>query len=367
MEKGELKKRPQEKIFFDNLDGVRAIAAIFVIVSHIETHKELFGLKKLKINFLNLGAAGVVIFFVLSGFLITYLLLEEKTRFEKVNIKSFYIRRVLRIWPLYFVVLFFGFFVFPKSDSFSGLFLSVFFLPNIAFHYNLLPIALYPIWSIGTEEQFYLIHPHFFKIKKTKNIFFVLLLFFSLFQVINIYLKVYLPDSSLRVLYYNIRFDSMLLGALFSIIFFEERHNRRLFFFQKFFKYLFTKSAQIILICSFIGYFLLMFFYNFNGNMLLPIITAGLLVNLCEPKSSLINFRNKYFNQFGKITYGVYLLHEFPLFLVLYVVKRFSVHLNGFTENLLIYFFTFSFTVILAALSYSVFEKKFLNLKKKFA
>jgi peptidoglycan/LPS O-acetylase OafA/YrhL len=82
------------KVYFPNLNGLRFFAAFSVMLYHF------FG--EGLIN----GHYGVVLFFVLSGFLITYLLFEEKEKFGKIEIKKFYFRRILRIWPLYYLVYF---------------------------------------------------------------------------------------------------------------------------------------------------------------------------------------------------------------------------------------------------------------------
>ena len=120
------------------------------------------------LNILYMGREGVDFFFTLSGFLITYLLLRERERSGRIDLKAFYMRRILRIWPLYFLVLGIGFVVlgvlvpallgqtyFQFPNVWTGFLLFVFFLPNLAV--SLYPVGLLtPLWSIGIEEQFYL-------------------------------------------------------------------------------------------------------------------------------------------------------------------------------------------------------------------
>lgn len=97
------------KVYFPNLNSLRAVAAIMVIISHLQDNESKIS------QFLGcFGALGVTIFFVLSGFLIAYLLLIEKERFLKINIRDFYFRRMLRIWPLYFLLLFFVYVIIPS-------------------------------------------------------------------------------------------------------------------------------------------------------------------------------------------------------------------------------------------------------------
>ncbi len=111
--------KTEKSIYFSGINGLRFLAALAVIITHVELLKEIYGYEnnwKHPLIF-NLGGLGVYFFFVLSGFLITYLLLAEKEKNGKINIKQFYIRRILRIWPLYYFVLLLGFFVLPHFDS----------------------------------------------------------------------------------------------------------------------------------------------------------------------------------------------------------------------------------------------------------
>ncbi len=93
------------KVYFKNLDGLRFIAALLVLIHHAEFFKQdaVEGVSAVYYEYTkHFGLLGVNLFFVLSGFLISYLLMEEQRRTNTINIKNFYIRRILRIWPLYF-------------------------------------------------------------------------------------------------------------------------------------------------------------------------------------------------------------------------------------------------------------------------
>ena len=100
------------KFYFKNLDGIRFIGALMVIIHHIEQNKSVFGIANIWNNpvIQSIGPLGVNLFFTLSGFLITYLLLKEYNTNKTIDVKSFYIRRILRIWPLYFLLIIIGFF-----------------------------------------------------------------------------------------------------------------------------------------------------------------------------------------------------------------------------------------------------------------
>jgi peptidoglycan/LPS O-acetylase OafA/YrhL len=112
-----------QKVFFPNLDGLRFFAFFFVFMYHCYYEVPLQG----KDSFIYLGFhkiwengdLGVNFFFTLSGFLITYLLLSEEKQLGGFNISGFYWRRTLRIWPLYFTTVLFGFFIFQTTCNFS--------------------------------------------------------------------------------------------------------------------------------------------------------------------------------------------------------------------------------------------------------
>ncbi|RUU12827.1 acyltransferase, partial [Mesorhizobium sp. M7A.T.Ca.TU.009.01.3.2] len=134
------------------LDALRAIAVTMVLYSHFFAEGPSFW-----------GHIGVRLFFVLSGFLITRLLLEARsaTEFETgPALRSFYIRRMLRIFPPYFAVLGFVWLV-DLDQSRGSLVWHALYLSNFwyALHNNWNPWVLGHFWSLSIEEQFYLAWP----------------------------------------------------------------------------------------------------------------------------------------------------------------------------------------------------------------
>ena len=113
------------KIFFPNLDGLRFFSFLIVFFAHsfsadYDYIKESTWYQVIKIRMFTDGDIGVSFFFVLSGFLINYLLLKEREFTGKTDVKAFYIRRILRIFPLYYFCVFFGFVIFPVLKSAFG-------------------------------------------------------------------------------------------------------------------------------------------------------------------------------------------------------------------------------------------------------
>lgn len=144
-----------ERFYRPELDILRFVAFGMVFVAHTGWAHAL----------LRVGILGVPVFFFLSAFLITDLLLREQKRIGRVSVRRFYIRRILRIWPLYFAVLLVGFVVvngIVHHSGMSGRDLAWYLLLvgnwRAATH-GYLPLGLGLLWSIGVEEQFYLAWP----------------------------------------------------------------------------------------------------------------------------------------------------------------------------------------------------------------
>lgn len=173
-------EKQTQKIYFPNLDGLRFVCFLMVFLFHC--YKTIFGELKtgnqfsksvyalIEFLFQN-GELGVNFFFVLSGFLITFLLINEKKHSGDIHLRNFYIRRVLRIWPLFYLCIFIGFVITPLLKAVGGQEASeianpvyyIFFINNFDYLQNwpLFPDALILIvlWSVAVEEQFYIIWP----------------------------------------------------------------------------------------------------------------------------------------------------------------------------------------------------------------
>ncbi|MGC1606324.1 MAG: acyltransferase, partial [Candidatus Acidiferrum sp.] len=152
--------------FFESLDGLRAISILGVIWSHVWYVSGLtYYNALLKLPVLRNGAFGVSVFFGISGFLITSLLLREQLKYGRISLRDFYIRRSLRIWPLYYAVLALYLVLVLTLQRGTG-------RDHVFFHY--LPgyltftytwfagwqasAAIFNFaWSLSVEEQFYML------------------------------------------------------------------------------------------------------------------------------------------------------------------------------------------------------------------
>lgn len=165
-----------ERIYFPELDGLRFIAFLMVFLFHGGLPEGMVrraigrtAARALREN----GGYGVQLFFILSGYLITTLLLREEARYGRVALRAFWIRRILRIWPLYYLLIVVGFLVLPGLDGQLGTtyhreLLRIHLLPFLGFMGNWSMALVRPapdwlsvLWSVCVEEQFYLVVPLF--------------------------------------------------------------------------------------------------------------------------------------------------------------------------------------------------------------
>jgi peptidoglycan/LPS O-acetylase OafA/YrhL len=137
-----------------SLDGLRAISICLVIAGHwTNTH---YGVDSAS-AYANLG---VRIFFVISGFLITTLLLKEEEKTGTINLRNFYVRRAYRILPAAFAFMLPMFVIYWHELRWQEMAAAVFFVMNFDFHK---PWSIGHLWSLGVEEQFYFLWPGIFK------------------------------------------------------------------------------------------------------------------------------------------------------------------------------------------------------------
>lgn len=372
------------KIFFPNLDGLRFIAFFLVFSEHV-----LWGvLKMLHIQqplplhilytlFCN-GGMGVSIFFVLSGFLITYLILSEVKLTGKINVGNFYIRRFLRIWPLYYVLLIFAFYIYPIVQSHFGIipeplgvrpafyftFLSNFDLIHIAQNHLPGSILTGPTWSVAVEEQFYLLWPLLFLIIPKKFYGYVFLFIIVISYVFRLF---YYNDPDVLYFHSLSVCGDLAMGGLSAYLALNSS------VFCSWFEDLsFWKRVAIYL--SGIAFILLHgFIINNNYTAFYDRILAGLffawvIMDQNYNRTERLKLsRFKYISLWGKYTYGMYLLHEVASLIVMNVSHRYHLYEKSFGAGVVKVFIVFFITCLISYCSYHWFEKYFLKLKERFA
>ena len=215
-------------IYLPGLNGIRAIAAIAVVISHITLSFKKFGLAPYVFGSyedgnprtLDLAGYGVSMFFALSGFLIIYLLWIEKDN-QPIQIKKFYLRRILRMWPLYYTYMalcLIAYLIFSIEYNIDSLYYYIFYVANIPFVIGGTLPFLAQFWSLGVEEQFYMFWPWVNKLKKKDIILFVISVVILSISV-KIYLHILTPNSLLESAIHVTRFHCMLIGAFGAILY----------------------------------------------------------------------------------------------------------------------------------------------------
>ena len=379
-------QNPHQPVYFPNLNGVRFIAAFSVLIHHTEQIKYLMGLDNIYSNFFikNLGKLGVGLFLVLSGYLITSLLLSEKQRRGDISTKDFYIRRVLRIWPLYFIIVILGFFVFPvipifneplrnqyyfDEDFFKRLPFFLLFLPNLGFVFYRAPYLCSQTWSVGVEEQFYAIWPWIIKSKNPIKTFFKLvggfllilgMLWLYIFKISDLTetTKQKIQDG-VALFFSQFRILTMVIGGIGAYLVFEKK--------DKILSILFRKDVQIVvyLILSLMlgtGFHVPGINMEFYG-----IFFCFFILNVSQNPNTILYLEQKVIHYFGKISYGIYIYHPAVIVLCVNSIHYFmGKNLSNLNFNLLLYPSAFLLTIAVCELSFRFVETPLLKLKDRF-
>lgn len=360
--------KSKNQVYLPGLNGLRAIAAIAVVIAHITNMLNWFGLNnrvggsQSEVYNYKFGEYGVTIFFTLSGFLITFLILKEKDAIKTVNIKDFYVRRILRIWPLYYLILVLSIItILIFKIDFRGWTIPyyVFLAANIPFilHQTLPLLAHY--WSLGVEEQFYLVFPSVAKLPNKKllkySIYFIVI-YFSIKLVLYFLQKTYGVQLEIYDAIMILRFHIMSVGVV-SAIFYYYKH--------KLFMLITThKVSQIVSwLCVFLLAVNKYHVASVINHEIISLVAVCLIIGQIT-SSSIINLENKFFDFIGKISYGIYVTH---MLLILYLSNLFGKLSDNLMSYILVYFSVIVSTICLSWVSYEFFEKKFLRMKEKFS
>jgi peptidoglycan/LPS O-acetylase OafA/YrhL len=363
------------KVHFRGLDSLRCLAALFVVIGHIPMNQGSAGLPNPSWGALFFrGQPAVAFFFTLSGFLITYLLLAEHRRTGTVEVRSFYLRRVCRIWPLYFAVVFFGLFFYNALLPRLGihypvayglplaLFLYTFFLPNLMNSLYTVGGILNPLWSIGVEEQFYLAWAP--AVKRwigalPRLCACVLAVSLALFSLNHF--EAFGPAAG-KMFCGQLKFHFMAAGALCA--WGLHRHHDALLGLPVFT----NRALQIVL-------FVLLLEYYFAGRLpwgwlgeelVQLVLYPWLILTVAANPRNVIRLENRLCEYLGTISYGLYMLHMVAVYLTSAVFRAGAWwHGHIVLYCAAYYVMALGITILGAHLSYRWFERPFLRLKDR--
>jgi peptidoglycan/LPS O-acetylase OafA/YrhL len=340
-----------EKIHLKGLNGLRALAAMAVVISHINLLLDNIGLPKA--GALPLANFGVTIFFALSGFLITYLLLHEKTRMHTIDVKKFYIRRALRIWPLYFLYLGVAMTVCGWTMYADVLYYYLFFIPNVAFVIGVAIPLLKHYWSLGVEEQFYLFWP--LLMRYVSNILRCLIWFVVVFFALKVLVKYSASNEVYALLHYS-RFGCMAIGAIGAWFYFYQKEK---------INFLHAYWIQAIAWATLLMIALNKFYvFSIIDHEIVAVITVILIYNQAEGRS-FINLNTRVPNYLGGISFGMYVYNPLVIFAFESLLKDQMLAPSVF-NYCLIYIFIILIVVLVSHISYRFFEKRFLHVKERY-
>lgn len=357
-----------KSLYLSGLNGLRAIASLAVVFSHLTLELEKFNLSPYLLGknasgkpmSYQLASHGVTIFFVLSGFLITYLIQLEKEKTNTIAIKKFYLRRILRIWPLYylyFILAIITTVVFSYDFNSSSILFYVLFTANVPFIMNMSLPFLHHYWSIGVEEQFYLFWPWLNKLID-KNLIKKILLLIIIINVIRIVIWLVMPYTQLAIATLVNRFDCMMIGGVGAFYF---KKNNLLFM-----KIVDNKISQSIAFSILLLVGLNSFHINsIIDTWLLSLVALTLIVGQINVKNRIVNLDTTIFNFLGKISYGVYVYHPLIIFYLSFLLK--DVALTSFSKYIVVYASVFGVTILISYISFEYFEKWFRIEKDKYA
>ncbi len=370
-----------EVSYFEKIDVIRFVAAMMVVIYHayqgwvtkwhylkIMTvngdQQNLNTIGKWVHTALMNGGYGVEIFFIISGFLITYLLLKEKASNDgKINFFKFYARRTLRIWPLYYLIIILAPFIIefihqPYGPNYTA---NIFFYNNfdtMKNHYWVFPLAHF--WSLCIEEHFYIVWPFIIAFVPNKY----LLRVFAGLVLVSVIYRAYLfynvtePWYPLFLSTFS-RFDALVIGAATAYL-----------HFIKPFKLSVSRTTRSFVYLTFIIAFCFddlivwdsFFTACFKKYFYMAIVLFAMLNFLFNEKPMFGFMNNKVFRYFGKISFGLYVYG----LIVLEVCVKKIMEPNQINNLYLYWFFAIGGTILVSILSFELFEKQFLKLKKRF-
>lgn len=364
------------KPYFLHLDGLRFVAALGFFMHSFTIRIERVAYPAWYETFSRFAQSGslcVNLLHVLSGFLITFLLLNEEKKTGDFSILRYYVRRTVRIWPLYFLLLLIFFFVLPATANIAGLnyhetadpwayvlFWSNFYILESGFPYS--PV-LAVLWTVSVEEQFYVTMPWLMKWFRKNRV----LVFFLLIAVCIGFRIYYRADG--RILFFHTLciMSDFAVGAL--VAWAAINHHP---FFEKLKSLPRRWGASVYLIMAAVIVFYHPVFDStwatIGERLMLGIGFGYILFDQAFAEKKVMAFGNvPGFAWLGKRAYGLYCFHQVGIVAGI----KFLQHLDRLERPLhyliLLPLLAFLLTVLMASVSYRFFERPFLEWKRNFS
>jgi peptidoglycan/LPS O-acetylase OafA/YrhL len=362
--------KKSSRFYRPELDALRFIAFLLVYFHHAlptSVHPSLMwrSLRAVK----EMGAFGVCLFFLLSSYLITELLFRERDTTGDIHIQSFYVRRILRIWPLYFFVLFSGFlwghinhaYAFSKGRLFASLFL----LGNwYTSRFNYTRNFISPLWSISLEEQFYLLWPTIARLGNRIGI-----LLASIFFWISAYIALAVLCLQHASLDYSIWVNSLVqfqyfaIGGILALLL-----KGKIPAFSAAYRILLAGAGLLVLFLADFVFHVKTVTMEPAVHLTLPgyfFIGVGVVLLFFSALGADMPTWSGPIVYLGKISYGLYVFHTIAIDLVSTGVDRLRIH-NVFVKTAFVSPLGLMLTIGMAMLSYRYLESPFLKLKERF-
>jgi peptidoglycan/LPS O-acetylase OafA/YrhL len=357
------------RIYFPGLNGIRAIAALIVIFFHVNSTMAFYG--SAPVHYFEkrdeMSRHAVVLFFVLSGYLITYLLIKEKEKFGTISIQKFYVRRILRIWPLFYAALILALLVVPFNKFGKALAYNLqtiglysLFIPNFALMAGFKLPSIAPLWSIGIEEQFYAAWPVFLKMIKKVLWFLVIFLFaYVALKIILVITGNIWTPFSINLNYFS--YDTLAVGGIAAWLYANNHPALKVLY------------HPVLQIAAWLFFAVSCVFgpvdvhYIINKEIY-SIAFAIIILNISTNPSALITLKGKLFDFLGRISYGMYVLHPFIILLTAIPLKNIVPAIQSKPAQLLfINSVVVPLTIMVSWLSYRYFESRFLKRKDRYS
>jgi peptidoglycan/LPS O-acetylase OafA/YrhL len=354
----------KNRIYFPELDGLRFFAFLLVFIHHQNSFSHIQFLSWIH----KYGWIGVDLFFVLSSFLFTKLLVSEYNQTQKISIKKFYLRRIFRIWPIYYFYVFISILLlifYSVPFDFSNclrIFGLITFSDNILtsiYGYNTLPLIAH-FWTISYEEQFYFFIPLIILILVRSTFKRKMIILITTFVLLNFIRFSFFVNHVEYVTIWVLpltHFESIILGIVIGFGGFD-------FLFQRI-------NPLVIGVIGFISGILICFLPDVKFVNYWLILTYGLVgvstsFIFYSVKNSLVLkkiFSHKILVFLGKRSFGLYVYH----ILGNKVASLCITHISFLPSHpIASSIYSFVFTLVASVISYKILERPFLKLKEKY-